>query len=181
MNSNKRIFIVSLISFFLISGLGTFLHFAYELISNNLIVGIFSAVNESIWEHLKILVIPMFIVSIYEYIILKDNRDNFFISLLARILTGIILIISLYYLYTNLFGNNIDSINIAIFYVSALIAQIVWYFIMLNKPISKRINIISFISLVIILMLFIVFTFATPRLGIFKDNRDNTYGIFKYI
>ena len=38
--------------------LGTLLHFTYKWSEENAIVGIFSAVNESTWEHLKLLYFP---------------------------------------------------------------------------------------------------------------------------
>lgn len=44
--------------------LGTFLHFTYELSNFNPVIGLFSAVNESVWEHLKLLVFPMTLMSI---------------------------------------------------------------------------------------------------------------------
>lgn len=181
MRVKKRLIIVSIVSFIVISLLGTLLHFTYEISGKNIIVGVISAVNESVWEHLKILVMPMFIVAIYEYIILNDNRDNFFIALVSRIITGMLLIITIYYTYTTLIGKSIDGINITIFYISTFIAQVVWYLVISKKTISRELDIVSLVVSLIILMLFIVFTFVTPKLGLFKDNSNNTYGIFESI
>ena len=47
--------------------LGTILHFTYEVLEENIVVGAFSAVNESVWEHLKLIFFPMLIVAIIEY------------------------------------------------------------------------------------------------------------------
>lgn len=52
--------------FLFISILGTLLHFTYEWSQNNAIVGLFSAVNESTWEHLKLLFFPMFFLTLFE-------------------------------------------------------------------------------------------------------------------
>jgi len=48
------------ISCAIISGLGSLFHFIYEWSNCLSVVGIIGAVNESVWEHLKILLWPMF-------------------------------------------------------------------------------------------------------------------------
>ena len=45
--------------FLFTSILGTFLHFLFELSGRSVIAAIFSAVNESIWEHMKLIYYPM--------------------------------------------------------------------------------------------------------------------------
>ena len=49
-----------IISGAVISGLGSLFHFIYEWSNCLSVVGIIGAVNESVWEHLKILLWPMF-------------------------------------------------------------------------------------------------------------------------
>lgn len=55
--------------------LGTILHFLYEWSGDNKIIASFSAVNESTWEHLKLVFFPMLITTIIGFwIIGKDNK-----------------------------------------------------------------------------------------------------------
>ncbi len=57
--------------------LGTLLHFTYNLSGENIIVGSFSAINESVWEHLKLLYFPMLLTLIIGYFgVGKDNNFN---------------------------------------------------------------------------------------------------------
>ena len=58
--------------FLFTSILGTFLHFFFDLTGGNVVAALFSAVNESIWEHMKLLFFPMLIFSIIEYLFLKN-------------------------------------------------------------------------------------------------------------
>ena len=44
--------------------LGTILHFTYDWSGNNAFVGALSSINESTWEHLKLVFYPMLITSI---------------------------------------------------------------------------------------------------------------------
>ena len=48
------------------SALGTLLHFLYDLTGENVAVSFFSAVNESTWEHMKLLFFPMFLFSLFD-------------------------------------------------------------------------------------------------------------------
>lgn len=65
--------------------LGTILHFTYEWSNENSIVALFSAVNESTWEHLKLLFFPMLITTIIGYFYLKTEKDEYNNFLCARI------------------------------------------------------------------------------------------------
>ncbi len=43
---------------------GSLAHFLYDWSGNNLIIGLFSPVSESIWEHMKLIFFPMLIYSL---------------------------------------------------------------------------------------------------------------------
>lgn len=64
--------------FLFISILGTLLHFTYEWSQNNAIVGLFSAVNESTWEHLKLLFFPMLFLTLFELFFFRDRLPKTF-------------------------------------------------------------------------------------------------------
>ena len=52
---------------------GTLLHFTYEWSGENKFIASFSAVNESVWEHLKLVFYPMLIAGIVEYFFVKKD------------------------------------------------------------------------------------------------------------
>ena len=80
--------------------LGTLLHFTYEWSGNNTFVAAFSAVNESTWEHLKLLFYPMFLTTIIGYFYLGKTSPNFLCARLLCILTAILFtIVFFYYLF----------------------------------------------------------------------------------
>ena len=57
-------------SVIIISIIGTVLHFLYDISNHNKVVGLFSAVNESTWEYIKIALIPTLLVGIFRWIYL---------------------------------------------------------------------------------------------------------------
>ena len=105
--------------------LGTLLHFTYDLSGNSDFVAILSAVNESTWEHLKLLFFPTLIFSLVEYFFVKNEVSNYIISVAISVLVGMISIIVLYNTYYGFLGYNIDFINITIFYIALIIMLII--------------------------------------------------------
>lgn len=154
--------------------LGTILHFTYKWSGNNPIVGIFSAVNESTWEHLKILFFPMLITTIIGSLYYK-NISNYLCSKVKGIILAMMLIVVLFYTYKGILGTSIAFINILIFIIAIIAGEIFTYKkIKLNSYCN---NLIFKIVLIILSISFILFTFKTPHIGIFKNPVDETYGI----
>ena len=80
--------------------LGTFLHFLFDLAGGSLWAGLFSAVNESIWEHMKLLFYPMVLFALVEYGFWGKETPGFWKVKLPGILVGLTLIPVIYYSYT---------------------------------------------------------------------------------
>lgn len=156
------------ISFLLVSILGTLLHFTYEWSGENTFVGFFSAVNESTWEHLKLIFFPMLLTTVIGYFYIGKENENYICGRVKGILAGIIFIISFFYTYTGVLGENIAIIDIASFFIGVIIAELVSYNIINLKDYNCNKN-ISGLSLILLLICFIIFTYNAPNLGIFKD------------
>lgn len=178
-NEIKKIRMLSVVGFFFISIIGTMLHFAFEFSGDNLIVATFSAVNESIWEHLKIAVMPVFLWTIIELVILKYRSDNLWTSIFAKIVTNMLLIVLLYYISLFILGTHNSKVAIGIFYVSILVSQIIGYIVINMKKVDVKIEEVTKYSVLFIFLLFIFFTFIPPKAEIFKDEITQTYGVFE--
>ena len=155
---------------------GTLLHFLYDWLGEAIWIAPFSGVNESTWEHMKLLFFPMFIYAIVQSFFFKERKD-FWCVKLRGILLGLALIPIIFYTYNGVFGKSPDWINIAIFFISAAIAYLYETRLFNNEKIACSSPKTAIIALSVIALLFIVFTFATPEIAIFKDPVTNTYGI----
>ena len=171
----KAYWLWGLFGFAVTSLAGTLLHFLYDILGGALWIAPFSGVNESTWEHMKLLFWPMLIFALIQSFFFKDHR-SFWCIALRSILIALCLIPMLFYTYNGVIGKSPDFINIAIFFVSAAIAYAyeAWA---LKKNAQCKHPIIAFIILTVIAVLFVVFTFNTPAIGIFKDPLTGTYGI----
>ncbi len=147
---------------------GILLHFTYDWSNQSLLLAPFSAVNESIWEHMKLLFFPMFVFALIENHFWGSQYDNFWCVKLAGIPLGLVLIPTLYYTYTGMFGIMLDFINISIFFLAAAIAYSVETRLLEKGHTCLVSSRIAFVILCLIALLFVVFTFFPPQIPLFE-------------
>ena len=141
---------------------GTILHFTYKLSNNNKYVALFSAVNESTFEHLKLLYFPMLISSIIEFFLYGKSLPNFIPIRCISIIFGMFMIVSIFYTYSGVIGKH---------YLFADISSFLLSFVLLNTIAfsSYTDNITSIVILILVTLSFWLFTFNPPNIGLFKD------------
>ena len=136
MEENTNIKSWHIIGIFFTLILGTFLHFTYEWSDYNPIVGFFSAVNESTIEHLKMIFVPFFLFSIFEYLSYGKYIAGFILVKALSVSLGMIAIVVVFYLYTWIVGGNFLWMDIAIFVLGILVAYFVSYKL-LKRPVLE--------------------------------------------
>jgi hypothetical protein len=157
---------------------GTLLHFLYDWLGEAIWIAPFSGINESTWEHMKLLFFPMFLYALAQSFFFRD-RKNFWCIKLRGTLLGLALIPIIFYTYNGVIGKSPDWINIAIFFISA--AAVYIYETRLFNADEGEVRCkspkLAIGVLCVIALLFVVFTFLTPEIGIFKDPLTGAYGI----
>lgn len=161
--------------------LGTLLHFIYEWSGNNVIIASFSAVNESVWEHLKLVFYPMLILGLIEYYFVKNIANNYIEAKAIGIFTAISFIVISFFTYTGIIGTNFFIIDILIFIISIILGEWTSYKLMKRKNESTiQTKILAGGILIFLLSCFIIFTYVTPQVNLFRDFTDGTYGIGRH-
>lgn len=156
--------------------LGILLHFSYEWTGENIIVALFSGVNESTWEHLKLAFYPMILMAMIRYCIIEKRSNNYWFAQALGILTAIGFIIIFFYTYTGIIGENLDWLNISLFVIAICLGEYVTYKILIFRK-NYNAELISIIFLVILFFSFILYTFNPPQIPFFKDPVTGSYGI----
>lgn len=160
--------------------LGTILHFLYEWSGDNKIIASFSAVNESTWEHLKLVFFPMLITTIVGFLVIGKDNKKFWCAKTIGIILAMSFIIVFFYTYTGIIGTNFAILDIGSFFVAVILGEYFAYKIMTNDEYKLKCNKrIAVIGLICILLCFIIFTYLPPHIGLFKDPISNGYGIQK--
>ena len=147
---------------------GTILHFLYDWTGGSILVSPFSGVNESTWEHMKLLFWPLFFFALVQRPFFQEQENYWYVKL-AQILLGLTLIPVLFYTYNGALGKSPDWVNIAIFYVTAALIFLFERLVFKNSRITCAYPRLAFAAICLIGVLFVVFTFRPPEIPLFRD------------
>jgi hypothetical protein len=155
---------------------GTLLHFLYDWLGEAVWIAPFSGVNESTWEHMKLLFWPMLAFAAVQSFSFKD-RGDFWCIKLRGILLGMLLIPVIFYTYNGAVGKSPDWLNIAIFFVAAAGVYLYEARLFAGGGVKCGSPNRAVAALCGLAVLFAVFTFVTPEIGLFRDPLTGSYGI----
>lgn len=162
MNSLKRFCIIGTV---LTVILGVVSHFVYDWTGEKFLIGLFFPVNESTWEHMKLLFFPMFAYALVAGKRLEEEYPCIYHAMFTGILVGLVLIPVIFYTYTGVLGFNVDWVNIVLYVISVLAAYYVVYRVAgkCTKGDSKLLRYVMYA----LLLAFMIFSVYPPKLGIF--------------
>ena len=175
MLKKSPILIFEIISTIFIMILGIFLHFTFEWSNSNVLVGTFSPINESIWEHLKLIFFPMLITTIIVYFYEGKNISSYLCAKMIGIILAIFFTIIFFYTYTGILGTNFAIVDISSFFIAVVLGQYVAYQKMQSKFSCN--NLMSIIIFLILYLCFLIFTFFPPHIALFRDPITGMFGI----
>ena len=174
----KKIKIIGVIVTFLLTVL---YHFLYKWFPNP-IFEIFFPVNESIWEHMKLLYSGILTFNIIEYIIYRKkniNTNNFFTVTFLMMITSIILYLIIYLPLYDMFGENM-IISISLLVIVIILEQIFSYYLLNYGKENKILNKVSIILIILGYVTLLSLTINPPRNYIFYDIVEHKYGVDIY-
>lgn len=176
LSSPERWVLIGIPILFLI---GSIMHFLYDFTGDNVIIGAIAPVNESVWEHLKLVLLPVILWwTIYYCTVGEMNNidiNKWFTGALVSLLTALISIPLLFYFYTKAFGVELLVVDILLLFFALLFGQLAGlHFYKYSEGINSIISIIIFVLLI---FLFTFFTFYPPHLPLFRDSKTGRYGI----
>ena len=146
--------------------LGTLFHFLYDW-TGFILFAPFSAVNESTWEHMKLLFFPSFIFAIIQSVFFLKDYPSFWKIKLIGIAIGLLVIPTLFYTYNGAIGKSPDWLNITIFFIALLVQYFLEYRLLKLNSTKPPLLVFSVVSLVVIALFFIIFSFYPPSLPLF--------------
>jgi len=163
----------------IISLLGSFLHFAFALFGEWPPVALIAAVNESVWEHLKLAFWPALIYALIEWPFFRRKIKDFWIAKIYGIFTMPIIITSFFYGYKTLMGHNILWVDISLFVFAVFAGQMFSYRLLLRQSFAAGIKTLAIILLVLMVTVFSLLTFFPPHCPLFCDPQTGLYGILR--
>ncbi len=177
----KSIFGYELAGIIFIVIIGSMLHFTFELSGHQPVVGVFSAVNESVWEHMKLGFWPALVWTLFEYRPIKKSTNNFFFAKTLGIYLIPVVIPILFYSYTAVLEESVLVIDILTFVVAVIVGQLVSYKLLTYRLLPHIFGKISLVALLLLGVAFVLFTFYPPHLPLFRDPVTGEYGITMHV
>ena len=176
---NMSLKLVKVIGVFVIYFLAFVFHSVYDLFSSFL-TSIFFPVNESVWEHMKLLYFPILIWSVIEYFLIRkhDKKFNYLFQAFLTSYFSIILYLILYGLIT-MFVSESFVLSIILLFLVIVITEIVGYFIFERLNYSKGLNIVGLLGIVAGVFIFGILSYYPIEVGLFYDSIKANYGILK--
>jgi len=166
-----------LIGIGVIFGLGAVMHFAFEWSGELKPIAVFAAVNESVWEHLKLAYWPTLLYAAVEYRNVRIFSNNFIIAKSTGIYVVPAAITALFYGYTAITGSDNLIADISIFAAAVALGQLVSYKILSRQRLTRPLYLTGLVALISLGVIYAVFTFYPPQLPIFRDANSGLYGI----
>jgi hypothetical protein len=139
-------------------------------------VGLFAPVNESVWEHLKMGFWPLVAYSCVEWMVLREKSRGFPMAKLLGILAMEFFIVGIFYGYTAIIGREFLPVDIGTFVAGTALCQFVSVCFLERVRAGGRFSLAGAAGILGIAVLFMLFTYVTPRTGIFRDSNTGEYG-----
>ena len=179
--SYKKIIVIGCIVSILI---GVLFHFAFEFTGKNNIVGIFTPVNESVWEHLKLIFVPFTLFSIAFYFYSKKKFSNMLLVTLFANVVGMFTVVTMSYIGTLILGGENMVYNIVSYVISMIVTFSIFYLGIYNEEFiedTKDSTALGACALTLMFAIFALNTFSPIKLDITRDPTTKTYGIDKRV
>ena len=169
MNKDKKIIISALILW----GIGALFHFVYEWINIRWLAWLFP-VNESIFEHTKLVFLPLTLYYLLLFVFRKDKLGNLIYRCNISILIGIAVEVVSYYTISGILGRDIAWINILILLVSFIVSLIFDTRIDRKEEHTILYPLIVYLSL---LFFTISMTYCPFDISFFYDHSSKKFGL----
>ena len=145
--------------------LGVISHFVYEWSGNNFLVGLFFPVNESTWEHMKLLFFPMLVYALVAGKKVEHQYPCIYNAMFSGILVGLVMIPTLFYTYAGILGFYVDWLNITVYIISVLLA----YYVVcrIAQECTGKDSKVLRCAMYVLILAFMIFTVFPPDLGLF--------------
>ncbi len=172
----RSVIIWQVAGFMFTSVVGVLFHFLFDFTNGNVLAALISPVNESIWEHTKLMFFPMLLFATIQSRFMKEKNINFWCIKLIGIVTAVVLIPAFYYILKSILGVVPDIVNIVIFFAVAFSGYLLETILLNKNFINCKHNNVVVLILICIIIGYVVLTFVPPHVPLFEDPVNNTYG-----
>ena len=163
---NKHLFHYTFTGIIITTLAGALLHFAYDFSNQNPLVAMFTPVNESTWEHMKLVFFPVLVYIAIGLPFFGKSNPTFLQAYLTGLLTGTFSVIIIFYTYTGILGRHYLFLDILTFCACIIIAFCISYQLTIQNCRLIPLPVIAFMT-ILLMVCFFFFTFFPPHVALF--------------
>lgn len=156
---------------------GSTLHFVFGWSGGWRPLALIAAVNESVWEHLKLAFWPGLFWALLPWKTLETRTADRLAARGLSLLLTAALIVAVFESYTAILGRNLLPLDIGTFFLAVLVGQLAAAALDMNGPPGPVLRRLGLALLALQLLAYALFTFFPPDLGLFTDSRNGLQGI----
>ncbi len=175
--NNKLYKILDIVGGAVVFAVASLLHFLYDLTGKSILGSLFGAVNESVWEHLKIFALAYIFWAIIELLWAKPPIRKFVWGKALGLYFLCISIAVFFYLYTPLVGKPILILDLLASLTFSFLAHLISYKVTLLRE-NRGQNFYTGVMMIFLAIIMILsFTYYPPKTPLFRDYATGLYGI----
>ena len=156
---------------------GSALHFAFSWSNDWEPIALIAAVNESIWEHLKLAFWPGLIWAFFPNKFTKASVSHRIAMRGFSLFVTVVSIVIVFETYTSMIGRNLLVLDIGTFVFAIVIGQLLVVFLLGKTWASHGLKLIGLLMLSVQVVAFSLFTYFPPDHWIFVDQRTGLSGL----
>ena len=174
---NKRYAVSEAVGVPVIYGAAVLLHFIYPLTNGSTLAVIFGAVNESVWEHVKIFSAAYCGYALLQLLWIRVPFRRYLVGKCCGLYVLSAGIIGFYYLYTSFTGEPILWVDVTSAAVMVVLAQLCSWALTVSSRRTEDLFVPALLMLLLYYLMFFSFTVFPPRTGLFRDPVTGGYGL----
>jgi len=179
MNRKSKLLVWEIGCILWISFAGAMLHFAFELSDYWKPMALIAAVNESVWEHLKMYFWPGLAFALVQYTYARDYANNYWLGKVAALAITPLIIVICYYAYMS-YANSADikpslALMLGLMFAGIIVGQMTSYLLLSAPPLGGQLNRLAPTAYAIVIGSFSAFTFFPPKVPLFENFACYTY------
>ena len=182
--NKKKIMIWQIVGAFVIFGVGALWHFIFEWIGDPEWLGWFLPVNESVWEHVKLMYWPAILYFIVEGIFLWKKTNNFLFTKMVVLFFNPIVNIIIFYTYSGITGYESFIIDSIILFITTCVQQYISYKLLTREEVwsdKRALRIaLSIFGILFLGALLALWTYLPPHIPLYEHSGTGLYGIIHH-
>ncbi len=157
--------------------IGTLLHFCYEISNHSVWSILIAAINESVWEHIKIFVFPYLFWAIIEICYLRIPMKKTIVAKTISVYIFAVITILFFYTYSGILGHSVLIIDIISVFLWISLAHFISYKLISSNLSLDNFFVVSVFAIILLLTMCLTFSVNPPKIDLFRDSVTGLYGI----